>query len=110
MFRVTGEYRITTIGGETVLAFIPLPLPPRNPPLALDEETTRLHSAAEAAVARLAVAAMMVPSPDWFLYSYVRKEAVLSSQIEGTQATLQDLLAFEATQKADRLHDVQEVC
>ena len=110
MARITGEYRTTTAGGETVRAFIPLPLPPRDPPLALDDETKQLLSAAEGAIGRLAVAGMMIPSPDWFLYGYVRKEAVLSSQIEGTQATLQDVLTFEATHKAQRPDDVQEVC
>ncbi len=53
---------------------------------------------------------MMVPSPDWFLYGFVRKEAVITSQIEGTQATLKDVLTYEATHKADRPDDVREVC
>jgi Fic family protein len=110
MNRITGEYRTTTAGGETVRAFFPFPLPPRDPPLVLDDETRQLLRTAEAAIGRLAVAGLMVPSPDWFLYGYVRKEAVLSSQIEGTQATLQDVLAFEATQQADRRRDVEDVC
>ncbi len=59
---------------------------------------------------RLAVAGQMVPSAAWFLYGFVRKEAVISSQIEGTQATLQDVLTFEATQKSERPADVEEVC
>ncbi len=49
----------------------------------------------------------MVPSTDWFLYGFVRKEAVITSRIEGTQATLRDVLTFEAT---DRPDDVREVC
>jgi Fic family protein len=110
MVRVTGEYRTTTVGGESVRAFIPLPLPPRDPPLALDEVTQQLLADANAAIGRLAVAGIMVPSADWFLYGYVRKEALVSSQIEGTQATLQDVLAFEATQQAERPRDVEEVC
>ena len=52
----------------------------------------------------------MVPSLDWFIYAFVRKEAVLSSQIEGTQATLVDLLAFEAGEQARPNADVEEVC
>jgi Fic family protein len=52
----------------------------------------------------------MVPSTDWFLYGFVRKEAVITSQIEGTQATLRDVLTFEATEQADRPDDVEEVC
>jgi Fic family protein len=52
----------------------------------------------------------MVPSPDWFLYGFVRKEAVLSSQIEGTQATLEDVVAYEVTRQAAHPADVQEVC
>jgi len=52
----------------------------------------------------------MVPDPGWFLYGFVRKEALISSQIEGTQATLQDVMAFEATDAAQRPEDVEEVC
>jgi Fic family protein len=62
------------------------------------------------AIARLEVAANLVPSMQWFLYGFVRKEAVLTSQIEGTEATLQDVLEFEATQRTDRADDVAEVC
>ena len=110
MNRVTGEYRAVTVAGETVRAFIPRPLPPRDPILIIDDQTRQLLTAAESAISRLAVAGLMVPSPDWFLYGYVRKEAVVSSQIEGTQATLTDLLAFEATQKAEQPEDIQDVC
>lgn len=110
MPRSTGEYRTTTIGGETVRAFVPVPLPPSRPALVLDENLAVLHAAATTALARLAVAGMMVPSPDWFLYGFVRKEAVITSQIEGTQATLKDVLTYEATHKAKRPDDVQEVC
>ena len=110
MPRVTGDYRISSQGGETVRAFVPHPLPPRNPPLVLDAALTEHHLAATADLRRLALAGQMVPSPDWFLYGFVRKEAVISSQIEGTQATLEDVLAFEATHKSARPADVQEVC
>jgi Fic family protein len=110
MARTTGKYFTTRFGGEAVRAFVPLPLPPRDPPLALDARSRALLMAASAAVGRLSVAGRMVPSADWFLYGFVRKEAVITSQIEGTQATLKDLLTFEATQKSARPDDVQEVC
>ncbi len=110
MKRQTGINRRTVAGGERVQAFVPHPLPPADPPLVLDERLTGLLSEATAALGQLAVAGAMVPSPDWFLYGFVRKEAVVSSQIEGTQATLQDVLEFEATSKAKRPEDVEEVC
>jgi Fic family protein len=62
------------------------------------------------ALGKLAIAADMVPNSEWFLYGFVRKEALMTSQIEGTQATLQDVLAFEAGEKAERPDDVREVC
>lgn len=110
MPRETGTYRITTTHGEEVRAFIPHPLPPTDPPLVLDQPTADLHMEARTALARLAVAGTMVPSIDWFLYGFVRKEAVITSQIERTQATLGDVLAYEATEQTDRPDDVQEVC
>ena len=110
MARVTGTYQTNTVAGESVRAFVPHPLPPGEPPLAMDAQLVSLVADAKAALGQLTVAAAMVPSPDWFLYGFVRKEAVISSQIEGTQATLQDVLEFEATQKAHRPDDVQEVC
>ena len=96
--RRTGTYERTTVGGEEVAAFIPLPLPPAEPALALEGAATERLRAAEQALVRLELAGEMVPSLDWFIYAFVRKEAVLSSQIEGTQATLIDLLTFEAEQ------------
>lgn len=110
MQRTTGTYRITKWDSEEVRAFIPAPLPPANPPLILDDRSTRALSDATAALGRLAVAADMVPSADWFLYGFVRKEALITSQIEGTQATLQDVLTFEAGEQAQRPEDVREVC
>lgn len=110
MIRTTGRYQVTTAGGETVRAFMPYPLPPKHPALLLEGNLATLYTEAAASVARLSVAASMVPDEDWFLYSFVRKEAVITSQIEGTQATLKDLLTFEATRKAERPDDVQEVC
>lgn len=111
--RRTGAYERTTVGGEEVAAFIPLPLPPIEPVLALEGALTDRLRAAEQALVRLELAGEMVPSLGWFIYAFVRKEAVLSSQIEGTQATLVDLLAFEA-ERIDETTlpnaDVQEVC
>ncbi len=110
MPRQTGRYRITTTLGEQVRAFAPYPLPPADPPLAMDAAATKLHADALAALSRLAVAGAMVPDTDWFLYGFVRKEAVITSQIEGTQATLPDLVTYEATDRAERPEDVEEVC
>lgn len=110
MARMTGRHQTTNVGGETVRAFLPMPLPPAGPALVLEGNLAALHADAIAAVARLAVAGTMVANADWFLYGFVRKEAVITSQIEGTQATLQDVLTYEATHKAQRLEDVQEVC
>ncbi len=110
MPRVTGTYRTTAVGAEKVNAFIPNPLPPKDPPLLITGDLAHLHAEALAAIEKLAVAGMMVPSANWFLYGFVRKEAVISSQIEGTQATLMDVLTYEATKKADRPSDVEEVC
>jgi Fic family protein len=110
MRRSTGNYRITRAGDEDVRAFVPAPLPPRDPQLGIDEPMRTALGRAEAAIAKLAVAADMVPSADWFLYGFVRKEAVITSQIEGTQATLQDVLQFEAGERPERPDDVREVC
>jgi Fic family protein len=76
-------------------AFIPAPLPPR-PPLRLSGELHRLLSDADRALGRLDGSVLTLPNPDLFVFMYVRKEAVLSSQIEGTQSSLQDLLVAEA--------------
>ena len=110
--RKTGTYERTTVGGEEVAAFIPLPLPPAGPALSLEGAVSARLRAAEQALVRLELAGEMVPSLDWFIYAFVRKEAVLSSQIEGTQATLVDLLTFEAEQGDDPVPanaDVEEV-
>lgn len=110
MPRATGTYRTTTTGSERVSAFVPHPLPPSDPPLEVAGEIERAHSSALTALARLEVAGRMVPSTNWFLYGFVRKEAVISSQIEGTEATLREVLTFEATSEAARPDDVEEVC
>ena len=100
------------LAGEEVSAFVPCALPPIDPPLVLDDDARALHQRAEQGVARLELASEMVPSVDWFVYAFVRKEAVVSSQIEGTQCTLIDLLNFEAetTNESPTDADVQEVC
>ncbi len=110
MNHTMGTYRETTAGGETVRAFIPDPLPPSDPPLDIDEDLAEMHTAAVAALRQLEVAGTMVPNDQWFLYGFARKEAVLSSRIEGTQATIEDVVAYEATRRADNSVDVEEVC
>ena len=110
MARQTGQYHIISTLGEEVRAFVPYPLPPADPLLVTDGATAELLAAARTELARLAVAGSMVPSTDWFLYGFVRKEAVVTSRIEGTQATLRDVLTFEATARTDRPDDVREVC
>ena len=111
MKRTTGRYE-KTMAGEEVRAFIPHPLPPKKPALQVDPSMTEDLEAAKASIERLAIAGEMVPSVEWLVYAFVRKEAVLSSQIEGTQATLVDLFAHEAIE-ADQPplgSDVDEVC
>lgn len=90
----TGRYETTSFGGESVRAFVPMPLPP-TPPLRMDGALLPFLEAAVLALGRLDSAATLLPDPGLFLYTYVRKEAVLSSQIEGTQSSLSDLLLFE---------------
>src|SRR3954471_1524698 len=81
-------------GPEGYSAFVPAPLPP-DPPLEIDARMQLLLDAANQALGRLDGVTLLLPNPDQFLYSYIRKEAVLSSQIEGTQSSLSDLLLFE---------------
>jgi Fic family protein len=85
---------VTVAGGEAVSAFVPLPLPP-VPTLELDGRLQRLLEGAVLALGRLDGLSTLLPNQQLFLYTYVRKEAVLSSQIEGTQSSLSDLLLFE---------------
>jgi Fic family protein len=108
--RRTGRYERASVAGEEVAAFVPFPLPPVGPALLLDPALAERLRIAEQALTRLELAGEMVPSLDWFVYAFVRKEAVLSSQIEGTQATLVDLLTFEAEENAAPSADVEEVC
>jgi len=110
MTRKTGEYERSTVTGENVSAFIPYPLPPRDPPLELGGELAPLLARAQEQVQLLELAGDLVPSVEWFVYAFVRKEAVLSAQIEGTQATLMDLLQVEVSGEAPVDADVEEVC
>src|SRR5262245_40605905 len=103
-----GRYALSTVGGETVRAF----LPPRLPPVPaghLESLQVWLEQANQA-LGRLDGLASVLPDLTLFLYAYVRKEAVLSSQIEGTQSSLSDLLLFEnAEAPGVPMEDVQEV-
>ncbi len=90
----TGRLEANTIAGEAVQAFIPQPLPPQ-PPLLIDARRQQLLERATVALGRLDSVSLLLPDTDLFLYAYVRREAVLSSQIEGTQSTLDQLLLFE---------------
>lgn len=89
-----GVYTTSMAGGETVRAFIPAPLPP-DPPLELDGSRQIALERATVALGRLDSISLLLPDPQLFLYTYIRREAVLSSQIEGTQSSLSDLLLFE---------------
>ena len=82
------------MGGETVRAFVPAPLPP-DPPLEFSGARQRLLERALLACGRLDGVTALLPDPELFLYAYVRREAVLSSLIEGTESSLSDLLLFE---------------
>jgi Fic family protein len=106
---LTGRYETTSVGGETVRAYIPNPLPP-NPPLVLQGPIQLLLEQALLSLGRLDSVSTLLPDPSLFLYAYVRKEAVLSSQIEGTQSSLSDLLLFELEQAPGvPVDDVTEV-
>ena len=89
--------------------FIPKPLPP-DPPLSMDEELIDLLSKAARAIGRLDGITEVLPNPDLFIAMYVRKEAVISSQIEGTQSSLIDILEYEITGEKRRFpSDIGEV-
>jgi Fic family protein len=107
--RQVGRYEKSTAAGEVISAFIPEPLPPRPALQLLPAAQEQVHMA-EQKLSRLELAGEMVPSVEWFIYAFVRKEAVVSSQIEGTQASLVDLLAYEAgAPVSEEASDVEEV-
>ncbi len=91
---LTGEYSTLVVGGEPVRAFIPRPVPP-EPALGVDAKLREALDQALLALGRLDSVTTLLPDTQLFLYMYVRKEAVLSSRIEGTQSSLSDLLLFE---------------
>ncbi len=106
---VTGQYEVTHCREEQVRAFVPNPLPPK-PPLALGGSLLLALDSASLALGRLDSITILLPNPALFLYFYIRKEAVLSSQIEGTQSSLSDLLLFEMEEAPGvPLGDVVEV-
>ena len=106
---LTGHYTPISNVGEPCKAFIPNPLPP-EPPLAVDAFLHDLLNNAALALGRLDGITAFLPQPQLFLYAYIRKEAVLSSQIEGTQSSLSDLVIFEAQGiPGAPLGEVQEV-
>jgi Fic family protein len=104
-----GAFRRVTSGGETYYSFHPRPLPP-HPPLEIDGTMQKLLDRANQALGRLDGITILLPDPQTFLYSYIRKEAVLSSQIEGTQSSLSDLILYEhaVSPPAVQVGDVQE--
>lgn len=105
-----GSYEVTDYRGEQVQAFVPYPLPP-DPPLELADGLLNKLEQATLALGRLDAISVLLPDKDLFIYAYVRKEALLSSQIEGTRSSLSDLLMFEADEApgAPVVDDVVEV-
>jgi len=105
----TGTYRIVSSDGEKYRAFIPSPLPP-DPPLRIERDLQYENDRALLSLGRLDSVTTLLPDPELFLYMYVRKEAVLSAQIEGTQSSLSDLLLFESDgEPGVPLDDIREV-
>ena len=105
----TGTRIEVKVGGESYRPFIPHALPPQ-PPLELDAGLNELHQQAMLSLGRLDGVTLLLPDPAVFLYTYLRKEAVLSSQIEGTQSSLSDLLLFELESTPGvAMDDVREV-
>ena len=100
-----GSYEVQPGGYR---AFVPAPLPP-DPPLQIDMDLLGWLSKADRALGRLDGATENLPNPNLFVFMYVRKEAVLSSQIEGTQASLLDVLEAESRMRTDNPFDVEEV-
>ena len=105
----SGHYIANTASSEPFRSFVPHPLPP-EPQLQLNTELYDLLEQANRALGRLDGVTMLLPDISLFLYLYIRKEALLSSQIEGTQSSLSDLLLYESDEMAGiPLDDVQEV-
>ena len=106
---LTGHYTPAVAGGMSCEAFVPAPLPP-NPSLVVDSKLQKRINQAMLALGRLDAISSLLPDAHLFLYSYVRKEAVMSSQIEGTQSSLSDLMLYEMEGVPGvPMDDVQEV-
>lgn len=106
---IQGRYAINRTAPEPFPAFVPKPLPP-EPPLQFDSNLHDLIELANRSLGRLDGLTTLLPEPSLFLYFYVRKEAVLSSQIEGTQSSFSDLLLYEIEEVPGvPLDDVREV-
>jgi len=106
---LTGHYTPAIAGGINCEAFVPAPLPPK-PPLEIDSKLQKRINQAMLALGRLDAISSLLPDAHLFLYSYVRKEAVMSSQIEGTQSSLSDLMLYEMEGVPGvPMDDVQEV-
>lgn len=107
--KLQGHYVITSTLGEKVKAFVPEPLPPK-PPIDWTTELRKKFDQALLLLGRLDSVATLLPDTSIFLYTYIRKEAVLSSMIEGTQSSLSDLLRYELDQAPGvPVDDVREV-
>src|SRR5258705_1212647 len=101
----TGRYlTISTAGGERVRAFLPAPLPPA-PPLSIDSSVRERLDRALVALGRLDSVTSLLPDTSLFIYTYIRKEAGLSWQNEGTPAALSDLLPLDADPRTGAPHD-----
>lgn len=106
---LTGHYTPAIAGGVACSAFVPTPLPP-TPPLTIDDKLQARINQAMLALGRLDAISTLLPDAHLFLYSYIRKEAVMSSQIEGTQSSLSDLMLYEMEGVPGvPMDDVQEV-
>lgn len=106
---LTGQYVSSIAGGVNCQAFIPAPLPPK-PPLLIENKLQQRINGAMLALGRLDAISTLLPDAHLFIYSYVRKEAVMSSQIEGTQSSLSDLMLYEMEGLPGvPMDDVQEV-
>lgn len=101
--RRTGRSERITVGDDEVSAFIPRPLPPRDPILYIDGKLAECLREGEQALARLGLLGELTAAPaDWLLPAFVRKEAVLSTQLAGARATLEELFAFEVEPSTPR--------
>ena len=106
----TGKYVTTSVAGESVKALVPDNLPSKLSKKELSALEGQLRKA-EFALSKLQIAEQMIPSLDWFIYAFIRKEALLSSEIEGTQSTLTDIFSYEhLNQPGDSaIEDIEEV-